>query len=136
MIRYQIGSRLPASHYFDVSIHIENPDPAGQGLRLPNWIPGSYMIRDFGRNLLDLHAEGAAGELAIDQVDKSNWRIEPCEGAITISYRVYARDLSVRTPRRGSSRRTDMGRPVLRWRSRGPSRALPLAARTPCWRSR
>ncbi|MCP4766509.1 MAG: M61 family metallopeptidase, partial [Gammaproteobacteria bacterium] len=96
MIRYQIGSRLPASHYFDVSIHIETPDPVGQGLRLPNWIPGSYMIRDFARNLLDLRALGSAGELAIDQIDKSNWRIEPCEGAVTVSYRVYARDLSVR----------------------------------------
>ena len=96
MIRYQIGSRLPASHYFDVSIHIDSPDPAGQGLRLPNWIPGSYMIRDFARNLLDLRAQGHEGELAIDQTDKSNWRVEPCEGALTVSYRVYARDLSVR----------------------------------------
>jgi len=96
MIRYQIDSRLPASHYFDVSIHIDSPDPAGQGLRLPNWIPGSYMIRDFARNLLDLRAQGSEGDLAIDQIDKSNWRIEPCEGAVTVSYRVYARDLSVR----------------------------------------
>jgi len=96
MIRYQIGSRLPASHYFDVSIHIDSPDPAGQGLRLPNWIPGSYMIRDFARNLLDLRAEGPGAAIAIDQVDKSNWRIEPCEGAVTVSYRIYARDLSVR----------------------------------------
>ncbi len=97
MIRYQIGSRLPASHYFDVSIRIESPDPAGQALRLPNWIPGSYMIRDFARNLLDLRVEGPSGELAIDQVDKSNWRIEPAAGEVTVSYRVYARDLSVRT---------------------------------------
>jgi len=96
MIRYHIGSRLPASHYFDISIHVETPDPHGQGLRLPNWIPGSYMIRDFGRNLLDMRAEGPAGELAIEQVDKSNWRVAACEGAITISYKVYARDLSVR----------------------------------------
>ena len=96
MIRYQIGSRLPSGHYFDVSIRIDSPDPAGQQLRLPNWIPGSYMIRDFARNLLDLHAQGPVGELAIDQLDKSNWRLEPCDGAVTVSYRVYAKDLSVR----------------------------------------
>ena len=64
MIRYQITSRNPGSHYFDVSIHIDNPDPDGQQLRLPNWIPGSYMIRDFARNLLDLRACNQAGELA------------------------------------------------------------------------
>jgi predicted metalloprotease with PDZ domain len=96
MIRYQIGSRHPASHYFDVSICITNPDPTGQALRLPNWIPGSYMIRDFARNLLDLRATGAGAELKIQQIDKSNWRVEPCQGELTLSYRVYANDLSVR----------------------------------------
>ena len=96
MIRYQIGSRHPASHYFDVSIGITHPDPTGQVLRLPNWIPGSYMIRDFARNLLDLRAMSAGAELKIEQIDKSNWRVEPCQGELTLSYRVYANDLSVR----------------------------------------
>jgi predicted metalloprotease with PDZ domain len=96
MIRYQITSRNPGSHYFDVSIRIDNPDPAGQQLRLPNWIPGSYMIRDFARNLLDLRACDQAGELAIEQIDKSNWRVAACSGELTLSYKVYAKDLSVR----------------------------------------
>jgi predicted metalloprotease with PDZ domain len=96
MTRYQIGSALPASHYFDVSIRIDRPDPAGQTLRLPNWIPGSYMIRDFARNLLDLRAESADGELAIEQIDKSNWRVGACDGELMISYKIYANDLSVR----------------------------------------
>ncbi len=96
MIRYQIGSQLPASHYFDVAIHIDDPDPDGQALRLPNWIPGSYMIRDFARNLLDLKASGADGDLVIEQIDKSNWRVAPCAGPLTLTYKVYANDLSVR----------------------------------------
>ncbi|MGB5330076.1 MAG: PDZ domain-containing protein [Gammaproteobacteria bacterium] len=96
MIRYQINSSEPASHYFDVSIRIVKPDPAGQQLRLPNWIPGSYMIRDFARNLLDLHASGQTGELAIEQIDKSNWRVAACNGELTVTYKVYANDLSVR----------------------------------------
>jgi len=96
MIRYHITSRNPSSHYFDVSIQIDTPDPAGQQLRLPNWIPGSYMIRDFARNLLDLQASSAAGELAIEQIDKSNWRVAAATGAVTIEYKVYAKDLSVR----------------------------------------
>jgi predicted metalloprotease with PDZ domain len=96
MIRYQITSSNPGSHYFDVSIEIESPDPAGQQLRLPNWIPGSYMIRDFARNLLDLRASGVDGELAIAQIDKSNWRVAPAQDRLTIEYRVYAKDLSVR----------------------------------------
>jgi predicted metalloprotease with PDZ domain len=96
MIRYQITSRNPGSHYFDVSIRIDNPDPAGQQLRLPNWIPGSYMIRDFARNMLELRACNQAGELAIEQIDKSNWRVTAGSGELTVEYKVYAKDLSVR----------------------------------------
>jgi predicted metalloprotease with PDZ domain len=96
MIRYQISSRNPASHYFDVSLRIDNPDPDGQRLRLPNWIPGSYMIRDFSRNLLDLRAHSQAGELGIEQIDKSNWRVGASSGELTVEYKVYAKDLSVR----------------------------------------
>ena len=96
MIRYQISSRNPTTHYFDVTIHIDNPDPAGQCLRLPNWIPGSYKIRDFSRNMIGLTARCADSEAVIEQIDKSNWRVPGCDQALTISYQVYAKDLSVR----------------------------------------
>ena len=96
MIRYQICSRNPASHYFDVSIRIDKPEASGQRLRLPNWIPGSYMIRDFARNLLDLRAHSPEGEVRLEQIDKSNWRADPCDTDLTIEYKVYAKDLSVR----------------------------------------
>jgi predicted metalloprotease with PDZ domain len=104
MIRYQITSRNPNSHYFDVSISIDKPDPAGQQLRLPNWIPGSYMIRDFARNLLDLRAYDQAGELAIEQIDKSNWCVAACSGELSVEYKVYAKDLSVRAAHLDHSR--------------------------------
>ncbi len=96
MVRYEITSRNPSGHYFDVAIRVDNPDPGGQALRLPNWIPGSYMIRDFARNLLDLRAHDESGELAIEQLDKSNWRVAAGSGPLSVEYRVYARDLSVR----------------------------------------
>ena len=97
MIRYQVSCPVPASHYFAVVLRIDKPDPAGQALRLPNWIPGSYMIRDFARNLLDLRAHAGGIEVALEQLDKSNWRAAPCDGELTVEYRVYAKDLSVRS---------------------------------------
>jgi len=97
MIKYQVRCPVPASHYFAVSMQIENPDPAGQALRLPNWIPGSYMIRDFARNLIDLRAHSGGEPIALQQLDKSNWCAAPCAGALTVEYQVYAKDLSVRT---------------------------------------
>jgi len=96
MIQYQITSQNPATHYFNVRIIIDRPDSAGQSLRLPNWIPGSYMIRDFSRHMLSMQANSAGEALVIKQIDKSNWQVEPCIGSLVIEYLVYAYDLSVR----------------------------------------
>ena len=96
MIRYQITSLNPATHYFEIKLLINNPDPAGQCLRMPNWIPGSYMIRDFAKNIVSMSAYSGDVSVAIEQLDKSNWRLAPCAGPLTIKYRVYAWDLSVR----------------------------------------
>ncbi len=96
MIRYQITSLDPATHYFNVQILIENPHPDGQCLRLPNWIPGSYMIRDFAKNLIKLEVYCGEEQLCVTQLDKSSWQIAPCSQALRVEYLVYARDLSVR----------------------------------------
>ena len=96
MIRYQITSLNPATHYFEIQLLIDNPDPSGQCLRMPNWIPGSYMIRDFAKNIVSMSAYSGDTSLAIEQIDKSNWRLEPCAGPLQVEYQVYAWDLSVR----------------------------------------
>ncbi|MBT3206313.1 MAG: M61 family metallopeptidase [Gammaproteobacteria bacterium] len=97
MIHYKISSANPAGHYFDISLTIPAPDPSGQVLRLPAWIPGSYMIRDFARNIIEIDALCNNALVVLTQQDKSSWLLENCEGPATINYRVYAWDLSVRT---------------------------------------
>ena len=96
MIRYQIGSENPAGHYFDICLNIDNPLPSGQVVRLPAWIPGSYMIRDFAKNMVEIHAQDETGPLALTQLDKSSWCLPAVQGRVTLNYRVYAWDLSVR----------------------------------------
>ena len=96
MIHYHIGSRNPAAHYFDVTLEVARPDPQGQVLRLPAWIPGSYMIRDFARNIVEIDASCGQQPVLLTQLDKSTWQAEACSGELRIRYRVYAWDLSVR----------------------------------------
>ncbi len=44
---------------------------------MPAWKPGSYTIRDFGKNVRNLRAAGGAREpLAISQIDANTWSIE------------------------------------------------------------
>lgn len=95
-IRYRIFPLDPAAHLFRVSCTVPKPDPAGQCFRLPAWIPGSYMIREFARNIVELWAECDGRIVACGKTDKSTWRCEPVDGALTVTCDVYAWDLSVR----------------------------------------
>ena len=61
-MRYRLNPRHAAAHLFEVALEIDAPDPAGQALRLPAWTPGSYMIRDFARHVVDLAAHIAERE--------------------------------------------------------------------------
>lgn len=95
-IRYQIHPVDPKLHTFEVVIDIDSPDPHGQQLSMPAWIPGSYMIRDFAKNVTQLMAECAGQSVAVHKQDKQTWACAPCDGPLTIRYQVYAWDLSVR----------------------------------------
>ncbi len=96
-IRYSITSNDCAAHVFDVTLTIAAPAVDGQVLSLPAWIPGSYMIREFARNIVRIRAESNGKKVALKKRDKHTWQASPCAGALTLSYQVYAWDLSVRT---------------------------------------
>ncbi|WP_038125907.1 M61 family metallopeptidase [Thiomicrospira pelophila] len=96
-IHYTITLADPHAHLFDVCMEITHPDLAGQVVSLPIWIPGSYMIRDFAKHLIGLHAETLDGQpLMMTSLDKSHWEIQSCDEPLRVKYQVYAWDLSVR----------------------------------------
>jgi predicted metalloprotease with PDZ domain len=96
-IRYVIVPKNPAAHLFEVTLTLADPDADGQRFMLPVWIPGSYMVREFARNIVTLRAADATGrKLKIDKLDKHTWQAAPTQGALTLTYEVYAWDMSVR----------------------------------------
>ncbi|MES2919403.1 MAG: PDZ domain-containing protein [Pseudomonadota bacterium] len=96
-VHYRIASRQPSAHIFDLTLSVAKPAPDGQQLRLPNWIPGSYMIRDFSRHLGPISVVDGAGQpVPLIRSGKSDWRCAPATGPLTVHYSVYAWDLSVR----------------------------------------
>ncbi|KVC49666.1 peptidase M61 [Burkholderia diffusa] len=97
-IRYSIAPKDLAAHLFEVSVTVADPDPEGQHFSLPVWIPGSYLVREFARNIVTLAAFNDAGrKVRIAKTDKNTWRAAPVSGALTLRYDVYAWDLSVRS---------------------------------------
>lgn len=96
-IIYRVKLASPGAHMFEVELLVERPDPVGQALSLPAWIPGSYMIRDFAKNVVLLDASCRGEPLRATKTDKQTWRCDPCDGPLSIAYQVYAWDLSVRS---------------------------------------
>ncbi|MBP7626907.1 MAG: hypothetical protein RLZZ220_2752 [Pseudomonadota bacterium] len=97
-VLYTIQAVQPAAHLFEVSLRLAEPDPAGQVFSLPAWIPGSYMIREFARNIVSLSAEAGGKAVPATKLDKHSWRLPAgIQGPVTLRYTVYAWDLSVRS---------------------------------------
>ena len=96
-VHYTVLPARPEAHLFRLTCRIPAPDPLGQRLSLPAWIPGSYMIRDFARNVIRLTARSEGRPVPVEKLDKSTWQCAPATGALEIEYEVYAYDLSVRS---------------------------------------
>jgi len=95
-ISYTIAPKDLAGHLFEVSLSIADPAADGQVVSLPAWIPGSYMIREFSRNIVQIRASSNGKKVALKKLDKHTWQAAPCGGPLQLHYEVYAWDLSVR----------------------------------------
>jgi predicted metalloprotease with PDZ domain len=97
---YHLSMPQPNSHYFAVKIDVEKNDQRTQEFKLPVWTPGSYLVREFSKNLNQVKAIDANGKaLTVKKKSKNAWEVE-CEGIqkYTLFYEVYSFELSVRTP--------------------------------------
>ena len=63
---------------------------------MPAWIPGSYLIRDFSRQVETIQAHCAEREIRVAKTGNHEWLCDPCDGPLHVDYTVYAWDLSVR----------------------------------------
>jgi predicted metalloprotease with PDZ domain len=98
MIQYQISPDNLNSHLFSVTLSFDSQANQDYTLSLPAWLPGSYMIRDFAKNIIQLNAHNNAGEtLKVEKSDKQTWQFIATDDKVTVEYQVFAFDLSVRT---------------------------------------
>ncbi|MCA0213058.1 MAG: peptidase M61 [Proteobacteria bacterium] len=100
-IHYRVEPADLHAHLFRVTLTIARP-AALQQVSLPVWIPGSYLVREFSKNLQKLHARQGTRGVAVQQLDKCSWQISTDASAaplapLVLDYEVYALDNSVRT---------------------------------------
>ena len=96
-VRFKVEAADVSAHLFRVTLTVTHP-AAQQRVSLPVWIPGSYLVREFSKNLQNLQARQRGRALAVRQLDKNAWQVDnAAQQALEIVYEVYALDNSVRT---------------------------------------
>lgn len=95
-LAYQLSIIDITAHLVAVELHFTPQSRDSVHLSLPAWIPGSYMVRDFAKHLHSIEAFDAAGALTLHQLDKQSWQLNHHQQKLTVRYKVYAFDLSVR----------------------------------------
>ena len=98
-IRYTVSFPAPQTHYIEVSAEVPTGGRPQVELMMAVWTPGSYLVREYERNVESVTAAGAGGRaVAVERTEKNRWRVQT-GGAptVTVKYRVYGREMSVRT---------------------------------------
>jgi predicted metalloprotease with PDZ domain len=100
IIAYEVAMPQPASHLFEVTLRVKNWQSPVLDLKMPVWTPGSYLVREYARHIQDFVAESSTQKklLMSRKVGKNHWQIETQNlSEITVFYRVFANELTVRT---------------------------------------
>jgi predicted metalloprotease with PDZ domain len=97
-ISYTVTFPEAQAHYADVEMTITGLTQPTLDLKMPVWTPGSYLIREFAKNIETLTATANGKAVAAPKVSKNTWRIATAGvSSVTVKYKVYSFEISVRT---------------------------------------
>jgi predicted metalloprotease with PDZ domain len=98
-INYNLHMIKPQNHYFQVEMVLSDFKEATLEIKMPVWAPGSYLVREFAKNVDLVKAKDENGKsLIVKKTSKNTWEIQRGKTKeIHVNYEVYAFELSVRT---------------------------------------
>ncbi|WP_243392555.1 M61 family metallopeptidase [Solitalea longa] len=97
-LSYKLSFDEAAQHYVDVQMDVNHWNGKDLIVKLPVWAPGSYLVREFARNVEQFQAFSGSTALKVEKINKNTWKISANKAtSINIKYKVYAFELTVRT---------------------------------------
>ncbi|MEO8513045.1 MAG: PDZ domain-containing protein [Ignavibacteria bacterium] len=100
-VNYIVSMQDPASHFFDVTIELNDISKSKNNVELvmPVWRSGRYFVFDFSGGVQEFSAEDEKGKkLKWEKTDKSTWNVDTKNARSVIAkYRVFANDFLSRT---------------------------------------
>jgi len=97
-VNYEVSFKEPQAHYADVEMDLSGVSKEYIDVKMPVWAPGSYLIREFSKNVEGFTAAAAGKQLRTEKIKKNTWRIYTGKSkTVQVKYSVYAFEVSVRT---------------------------------------
>lgn len=98
-VHYTLGMSKPQSHYFEVEMDLEGFKEKVLEVKMPVWAPGSYLVREFSKNVNLVKAFDENGKtISVKKTSKNTWSISKGKASkVKVKYEVYSFELSVRT---------------------------------------
>jgi len=97
-VSYEVSFKEPQAHYAEVEMDLSGVSKDYIDVKMPVWAPGSYLVREFAKNVEGFTAADGKKQLRAEKLKKNTWRIYTGKSsAVQIKYSVYAFEVSVRT---------------------------------------
>ena len=98
-VDYKLSMPKPQNHQFHVEMTLNDFKEKTLDVSLPVWAPGSYLVREFSKNINLVKAFDEKGNpLEVHKKKKNTWTItKGKQSKVIVKYEVYAFELSVRT---------------------------------------
>lgn len=97
-IHYLVAMSQPETHLFEVTLQVTNHSSPILDLKMPVWTPGSYLVREYAKNLQDFAAFTEDKPLNWRKISKNHWQVNTSGvSQLSVRYRIFANELSVRT---------------------------------------
>ena len=97
-VHYVLRFENPQTHIIDVETEITGLAGDYHDFYMPVWTPGSYLLREFSRNVMMFSAHKKNRPLVVKKQNKNTWRVYlDGNSTITLNYEIYAFEYTVRT---------------------------------------
>ncbi len=96
-LRYTVDLEDTRNHYLTIKVEVP-VDSDTTELMMAVWTPGSYLVREYARNIDSMTVTSEGRELEFEKIRKNRWLVET-KGikSFEVSYRLYCNEMSVRT---------------------------------------
>ncbi|MDB4671692.1 PDZ domain-containing protein [Pirellulaceae bacterium] len=98
-VKFELDFDQAANHYVTIQATFQTEGKNEIEVFMPVWTPGSYLVREYSRNIETIVAKDQSGHSRILRKTKKNrWTVD-CQDStsVTVSYKLYCREMSVRT---------------------------------------